>query len=405
MTSSESSPRLISPRPWRALGMAATLGGALFAAAACNGDVGGGGPLDDVVEKAKEDGTEDRVPTGEGTEGTVLDERVIDYGEALKTMHVKLLDVPPPLSKIKRIADASDPQSEYESMVDEAFEDPRFTQRVIRWWRDTLRQGGGALNTAPNFAARVLVEGQPYQNLFTATENTCPTYDGEAGAFVDGNCDNGVPEHAGVLTNPGSMAHFYGNMAFRRVRWIQEIFVCKKFPAEYADTPVEVGEGQYTAPWAFDALATEPIDFQDTSAVICANCHATMNRLAPLFANFDADGMWQNGIAVETPTAPDPTTTELSHWLQAGEETAWRYGVPVADLPELGAAMADDPTVKGCVTARLWNFAMSKEDIVAGLATVPAEVIEPYMNALNDNGGDMKAALKMMFKSEDFVSF
>ena len=222
---------------------------------------------------------------------------------------------------------------------------------------------------------------------------------------MDGNCDNGVPEHAGVLTNPGSMAQFYGNMAFRRVRWIQEIFACKKFPAEYSDTPTEIGEAQYTAPWPFDALATEPIDFQDTSAVICANCHATMNRLAPLFANFDQDGMWQGGIAVETPTAPDPTTTELSHWLQAGEETAWRYGVPVADLPELGAAMADDPTVKGCITARLWNFTMSKEDIVAGLATVPAEVIEPYMNALNDNDGDMKAALKMMFKSEDFVSF
>ncbi|HHH28189.1 MAG TPA: hypothetical protein ENK57_07570, partial [Polyangiaceae bacterium] len=202
--------------------MAATLGGALFTGAACNGDVGGGGPLDDVVEKAKEEGDDERVPTGEGIEGTVLDERVIDYGEALKTMHVKLLDVSPPLSKIKRIQGASDPQAEYESMVDEAFEDPRFTQRIIRWWRDTLRQGGGALNTAPTFAARVLVEGQPYQNLFTATENTCPSYDSDTETFVDGNCDNGVAVHAGVLTNPGSMAQFYGNMAFRRVRWIQE---------------------------------------------------------------------------------------------------------------------------------------------------------------------------------------
>jgi len=391
---------------WRTLGVTVTLTGTLLSIGACNGDLGGKSPLDEAIKQANDDnGDGDRVPTGEGTEGTVLDERVIDYGEALKTMHVKLLDVSPPLEQIRRIQDAADPQSEYEAMVDEAFDDPRFNRRMIRWWRDTLRQGGGALNTAPTFAARVLVEGQPYQNLFTATENTCPTYDGDSESFVDGDCDNNVATHAGVLTNPGSMAQFYGNMAFRRVRWIQEIFACKKFPAEYSESPVAKGEGQYTSPWPFESVATGPIDFQDTSAVICANCHTTINHIAPLFANFDEDGMWQNDIAVMTPLAPDPVTTELSHWLQPGEETAWRLGVPVADLPELGQAMAEDPVVKGCLTARLWNFAMSKEDIVAGLATVPADVINPYMNALNDNGGDMKAALKMMFKSEDFVSF
>jgi hypothetical protein len=384
----------------------AALTAGMFAAAACNGDVGGDGALDDLIDSAAE-ADKDKEGTDDGTivEETVLDHRVIDYSEAFKTLHVKLLDVSPPLEAIKRLAAASDQQREYEEMVDEAFDDPRFNRRIIRWWRDTLRQGGGAFDTAPNFAARVVAEGLPYQELFTASENTCPTYDGDSETFVDGTCDNNVPTHAGLLTNPGSMSQFYGNMAFRRVRWIQEIFACKKFPAEYSDTPIQKGEGQYTAPWPFDALATAPIDFQDTSSVICANCHATMNRIAPLFANFDMDGMWQDGISVETPTAPDPTTTELSHWLQAGEQTAWRWGEPVADLPELGAAMAEDPAVKACITARMWNFAMSKEDIVAGLATVPAEVIDTYMTELSDNGGDLKEALKMMFKSEDFVSF
>ena len=33
---------------------------------------------------------------------------------------------------------------------------------------------------APTLAARITVEGRPYTDLFTATEHTCPTFDGTA---------------------------------------------------------------------------------------------------------------------------------------------------------------------------------------------------------------------------------
>ena len=82
---------------------------------------------------------------------------------------------------------------------------------------------------------------------------------------------------AGVLTNPGVMRQFYGNMAFRRTRWIQEVFACSQYPAEYTETGTDMGAGKYTSPWPFESIANEPIDFLDTSAVICANCHTTMN--------------------------------------------------------------------------------------------------------------------------------
>ena len=59
---------------------------------------------------------------------------------------------------------------------------------------------------------------------------------------------------AGVLTDPGAMAQFYSNMAFRRVRWVQETFVCTKFPAEYSATPVAMGNGQFTSPWPFTSI-------------------------------------------------------------------------------------------------------------------------------------------------------
>jgi hypothetical protein len=344
--------------------------------------------------------------TGNGTpEPTELDDRVVDYNEALRTASLKLVDVSPTLSQIRRVQNAGDKKAEYEALVDEMLADPRFSRRMIRLWRDIFRQGGEGFDTAPVFAARLVVEGKPFTDMFTATENTCPSYDGETETFVDGNCDNGVPQHAGVLTNPGAMAQFYGNMAFRRVRWVQEVFACAKFPAEHSGDPQAMGNGQYTSPWPFLSIASEPIDFQDTSAVVCANCHTTMNHLAPLFGNFDANGTWQTTIQVMTPTAPEPTTTDLAHWLQPGEETSWRMGVPVADLPALGKVLADDPAVIQCVTARFWNFVMSKEDIVDGLATVPTEVIEPHLQVLVSSNYNLKATLRSMMTGEDFVSF
>jgi hypothetical protein len=342
---------------------------------------------------------------------TVLDDRVVNYNDALRTASLKLVRDLPTLQEIKTLAGAVDQRATYEEQIDALLADPRFTARMIKWWQDTMRQGGGAVdnkpsrNTAPVFAARLTIEGRPYTELFTASTNTCPTYDGATNTFADGNCDNGVATHAGVLTNPGVMMQYFSNMAFRRVRWVQEVFACTKFPAEYAVQPTQVKGADYTGPWAFDSIATSPIDFQDTSSVVCANCHVTINRVAPLFANFNADGQWMNTSQVVTPTVPDPLTTELSHWLNPGETTAWRINVPVKDLPELGQAMAKDPDIAECAVARMYNFAMSKEDIVSDLATVPLEVLQPHIDEFKANGMNLKETLRAILLSDDFIKF
>ncbi|WP_170319592.1 DUF1549 domain-containing protein [Polyangium spumosum] len=367
-------------------------------------------------------GGDNNNPGGGGTAGgdpdappipdkTVLDDRVTSYTEALRTASLKLVRNLPTLQQIKNVENATDQRAAYEAEIDAMLADQRFTSRMIKWWQDTMRQGGGAQdgkpsrNTAPVFATRVMVEERPYTDLFTATTNTCPTYDGATNTFTDGDCNNGVGAHAGVLTNPGVMMQFYGNMAFRRVRWVQEIFVCTKFPAEYAAEPTTVKGADYTGPWPFESVATSPIDFQDTSSVVCANCHVTLNRVAPLFANFDMNGQWANNSQVETPTVPDPQQTVLSHWLRDGESTAWRFGEPVADLPALGQAMAKDPDVHDCAVARMYNFAMSKEDIVSDLATVPPEVLKPYVDDFLANGMNLKKTLRTILLSEDFTKF
>lgn len=379
---------------------ARALGAVLLAgAAACGGEMTTGDGADD-------DGTG---PTDEWD--VKLNEREYDYNAALRIASLRLTGKLPTLAEIKAVADAGDLAAQravYESFVRNYVETPEFATQMVKFWRDTFKMGESAmLDTAPVFAAQLVVEDRTLAELFTATTGTCPTFDGATGTFTPADCTNGVTTHAGVLTNPGVMAHFYSNMAFRRVRWVQEAFACTAFPAEVMEVPIDMGGAQgYTAPWPFESIAGRnnggSVDFHDTSAVVCANCHATMNHLAPLFANFDDQGVMQAEIQVVTPNEGMPTAVP-GDWLPPGEPTAWRLGVLAPDLPALGAAMAADPKVAECAVARFWNWGMGKGDIVDTIATIPTEVIATQIAALQT--GTLKDAVLAVYLSDDFVKF
>jgi hypothetical protein len=159
--------------------------------------------------------------------------------------------------------------------------------------------------------------------------------------------------------------------------------------------------------WPFASISstnTGRVDFQDVSAVICANCHQTLNHFAPLFANFNAMGVYQNQIAVPVPLEGAPTA-ELTDYVPAGEPMAWRYGVATPTLPALGAAMAADASVAKCGVARIWNWAMGKTDIVDTLQEVPAETIQAQLDAFTANGFKLKDMIYSVYTSDDFVKF
>jgi hypothetical protein len=303
--------------------------------------------------------------------------------------------------------EAPDQASVYRTFIESFLADPRFQTQIRNYFRDTFKMGRGGLDSAPLFAAQLAVERRSMTELFTATSGTCPTL--EDGTIVPGDCDNGVAVHAGILTNPAVMSHFNSNLAFRRVRWVQETFACSAMPAEIGD-PMDIGgAAPYTAPWPFESIAGAEtggrIDFRDTESVICANCHATMNHQAPLFGNFDADGQWTDSIAVTLPSDGAPLV-ELGDWLPpGGEATAWRFGVPAPDLPAFGRAMADDRDVHRCTVARAWNWAMGKGDIVLTRAAVPEEVIATVVDDYVAGGHRMDALLLEIFTSDDFVNF
>jgi Protein of unknown function (DUF1588) len=345
-----------------------------------------------------------------------IDQRVVNYGEALRTASLKLLGDLPTLAQINQIVATTDPtalQTLYGSFIDQFLADPRFTTKMIQYFRDTFKtgqqgtppQGQPSFDTAATFAAEVVVSSQPYTTIFTATTGTCPTY--ASGTFTPADCGNGAPT-AGVLTDPGLMSQYYADMSFRRVRFIQETFVCSKFPAEYAPVGTPMGAGTYTSPWDFGSItggATAKINFQDTSSLVCANCHTTLNHIAPLFGHFDMNGQYvATAFQVDVPVPGTPAAT-LADWLPPGQGFAWRDGTPVTDIPSLGAAIAADPDVPLCAVNRFWDFVMSRGDIVNDLATVPPVVTQPFVSDFTANGMNVKRLLRNMLTSDDFVKF
>jgi hypothetical protein len=364
-------------------------------------------------------GEAEQPPTPEEEVRRILDARKIDYGEAARTAKLKLNDELPTLSEIKQIEAASSEAQKkiaYEQLIDSWVDDPKFTTAMIKFWKDTFRMGQvGAVqdnmpnkDLAPNFAAQVTVEGRSYKELFTATANTCPTFDTETGTFAAGSCDTNPT--VGIITDPGLMAHYYANMAFRRVRFIQETFACSKFPAAYSSTPTPMGNGTYTGMHPFTSITgsentAEPrIDFHDTAAVICANCHNDMNHMAGLFLNYAENGVLSDQPEVRVPIPREPRAT-LEDFLPAGEGFAWRLGKPVTDLTSLGVAIAEDPDVPKCAVNRVWNYAFSRGDIVDNLATVPDDVTKPFVDSFVANGFKLKETIREIFKGEDFVRF
>jgi hypothetical protein len=385
-------------------------GGALLSipGAPGSGDNGGGNGATGGGSSAPDAGD----PNG----AAQLDLRVVDYGEALRTASLKLTGDLPTLADIKAMQAAQTPTDQkllYEAKVDAMLADPRFVQMMIQWWRDTLKtgqqgnpaQGMPSFDSAALFAASVVINDRPYTDLFTATSGTCPTF--ANGTFTAAECANNAPV-AGILTDPGLMAQYFSNMAFRRVRFVQETFACAKFPAEYSAKPTPMGSSLYTSPWDFSTItggATAKINFQDTSAVICANCHTTMNHMAPLFGYFDAKGQYMaNAIQVTTPVVP-PVKTTLADWLPAGQGLAWRNGTAITDLPSLGQAMAKDTDVIRCAATRVWNWALSRGDVVNDLAGVPTDVTDAIYTDFAQNGLRMKRLIRNVFTSDDFVKF
>jgi len=341
-----------------------------------------------------------------------LAKREYDYNAALRITALRLTGDLPTMAEIQQVATAPDNATKkvvYEGLVTDYMNRPTFARQMFFLWRDIFKMGETAeMDFAPAYAAQISVENLDYRNMFTAATGTCPTVDITTGVFTPGDCVGAGPR-AGILTDKGVNRQYFGNFAFRRVKWIQEAFDCLKFPVEMGGQAQEVGgPSPYTGDWPFTSIAGTNnggrVDFLDVSSVLCINCHQSLNHQAPLFANYDNMGVYQAVISVPTPLNGAPMA-RLTDYLPAGETTAWRFGQPAADIPAYGAAMAADPDVAKCGVARMWNWAMGKQDIVDTLAEVPVETIQTQLDGFVASGYKMKDLIFAVYTADDFVKF
>lgn len=340
----------------------------------------------------------------------------VDYEHALRAASIKLTGNLPTLAEIKQVRDSGDQKGEYEKLIETYMKRPTFATQVRDFFRDTFKMGGQRqingqnvdMDLAPTYAAMLLVKEQPFNNIVTGASDTCQTLDTGSGEFKATACPN--KDAVGVLTDAGVQAQFFSAMAFRRVRFVQETFLCRKFPAESNGTPQKRTGGTYASPWAWESITGKAnkkdarIDFLDDKSIICANCHSTMNHIAPLFARFSMTGAPSQNIQVKVPIPMDPTA-ELVDWLPASEKTAYRNGQPAADLKQLGAAIAADPEFARCMVTRVWNWALSRPDVVDDEATLTPELAQELASQLTSSNWNLRSLTQKVYTSDAFVRF
>jgi hypothetical protein len=403
---------------------------------------------------------------------TELDDRVLDYSEALRIASLKVVGTLPTNTQIYELADTAekDKPAKYVEMIDKLLADPRFGQRMIEYHREVFKMFGVPVDnpntpeneallpsreTAPMLAAQIVVEGKPWTDLLTQKSDACPTFDAATGKFTPAKCANAASvmaytgqEAVGMLTDPGALSLYYGNLAMRRNRFFHETFLCLSgnaagFP-EGATKPYstigacgEPAPSNYSSPWPMNRISgacntLSPPDFPESkgridfhawnSSVVCANCHGTWNHRAPLWAPFDDKGMvdvqTETFMGKQVPNFPVLVPVEgaprarMADWLPDGEPLAWKYttdgSMNVKDLIELGNVMAKDDAVIKCAVKRTWNYAMSRGDIVENAgADVPddAKFFEALVKSFETNGYNMKTLLRAILLHDDFVRF
>ena len=79
--------------------------------------------------------------------------------------------------------------------------------------------------------------------------------------------------------------------------------------------------------------------------------------------------------------------------------------MPAADIKAMGQAMASDPAVLECAVSRVWNYAMSKGDIVGDSASLDPKVIAGVVQKFKASGFNLNATWREIFTHDDFVRF
>jgi hypothetical protein len=67
--------------------------------------------------------------------------------------------------------------------------------------------------------------------------------------------------------------------------------------------------------------------------------------------------------------------------------------------------MAADPGIARCGVARVWNWALGKQDIVEALVEVPNETIQGHVDAFTQGGFKVKDLIYRVYTDPNFTKF
>ena len=288
---------------------------------------------------------------------------------------------------------------------------PEFAKQMFAFWRDTFKMGETAmLDTAPAFAAQSVGQQRLVHGHVHGELGQLPDVRRDDRHVHVGRVRERRPEGR-LLTNPGVHGALLRQLRVPPLALRPGDLRLHEVPGGSRTTPQDVGgAAPYTGVWPFNSIASPTngggrINFQDTSAVICANCHSTLNHLDAAVRELRRPGRLpaRRSRSRRRSTArrsrSSPTTCRLARPRRGASAS------PAADLPALGQAMAADPDVAECGVARMWNWALGKTDIVDTLQEVPTDTIQAQIDAFTASGFKMKDLIYAVYTSDDFVKF
>lgn len=265
----------------------------------------------------------------------------------------------------EQVLAADDPEA-FEALMAELLADPALGWRVAFVWNQDLHlaafgEAGSrwdtldpevrrSLNWEPLAGVMAVVnEDRPMSDLVTAQEwpanEALATlmerpWSGAEGEWVDTPYTDGRPM-AGMLSTAGLWARHAAdatNYQRRRANLVARVFVCADFFER--DVNFELATASVATSAVEDAVRADPA---------CTTCHAALDPIAGFLGGF---GEKSEPSTLEPWLRWSPALADFS----AASTTPGWYGVPAADLGELGPIIADDPRFARCMASRTYAW-------------------------------------------------
>ncbi len=295
-----------------------------------------------------------------------------------------------------------------EAIVDAYLSDPRVGTRAAWIWNDALHTAVyfrdppyRRLEGSPEelravgwqdleVVRRLVDEDRPFSEIVTLQE--LPESDLTAAFWgIDGPGSGAewvwrVPADGRPMAGLLSSSTFWlahdddrQNLNRQRANLIASVFTCADFFARQVD--LELTGGASTAAEVEDATRHDPG---------CVTCHAALDPLAAAVGGFADRG------TVQAQPHAWPYSPYMADWFRGWNGAAW-WGTPIADLRELGQAVAADPRFPRCVVRRtaegLFGQAVEEDDIDAW---APAFV--------DEDGLRLRALLGRLVRSDVYLA-